>query len=289
MRRVELLLVLGPLLLGALTAIAVDWSAERLQLQPPGLARRGPASSGRALRRALVLTVMTVGFALAVFQSLAALGAEAEVDMSQVATWQLFFVHAILVSMLGFWYLVGFGGLLSDPLRLATEWWRQLGLRCPAIGREVLLGLGLGVVGWFVVLALVSLLGLAAGSVIGPESLPDEVPDQVVWMAGLPLLVRLAIAVSAGVVEEVFFRGFLQPRVGIVASTGLFSVAHLSYGQPFLLVGITLLSVGFAFLSKWRGNVWAAITAHFTFDAIQLLVLIPAALRFAEITVPDGV
>lgn len=283
----DLLLVLGPLLLGGATAVAVDWSAERRRMQPPGLSRLGPPTSGRALRRAAVLTVMTIGFALAVFQSLSALGVDAEVDMSQVATWQLFFVHAILMATLGVWYLVGFGGF-SSPRSLATEWWRQLGLRCASIGRELLLGLGLGVVGWFVVLALVSVLGLVAGSVLGPESLPQGVPEQVVWMAGLPLLLRLGIAVSAGVVEEIFFRGFLQPRVGIVASTGLFSVAHLSYGQPFLLVGVTLLSVGFAFLSRWRGNVWAAISAHFTFDAIQLLVLIPAALRFAEIAGPAG-
>ena len=285
---VDLLLLLAPLVLGAVAAIAVDWSAERLRLQPPGLVRLGPPSAGRALRRAAVLTVMTVGLALAVFQSLTAIGVDTEVDMSQVATWQLFFVHAVLVGTLLFWYLIGFGGQLSSTRRLSTEWLRQLGLRSSSVGREILLGLGLGVVGWFVVLAVVSVLGVLAGSVLGPESLPEGVPEQIVWMAGLPMLLRFAIAVSAGVVEEVFFRGFLQPRVGIVASTGLFSVAHLSYGQPFLLVGVTLLSVGFAFLSKWRGNVWAAITAHFTFDAIQLLVLIPAALRFAEIAAPSG-
>ena len=284
----DLLLVLGPLVLGAATAIAVDWSAERRGLQAPALSLRSAPTTGRALRRAFLLTVMTVGLALAVFQSITALGVETEVDMSQVATWQLFFVHAVLMGMMGLWYLVGFGGHLAPPRRLATEWWRQFGLRSTSIGREILLGLAVGAVGWFVVLAVVSLLGLLAGSLIGPESLPDGVPEQVVWMAGLPVLLRFAIAVSAGVVEEVFFRGFLQPRIGILASTGLFSVAHLSYGQPFLLVGVTLLSVGFAFLSRWRGNVWAAITAHFAFDAIQLLVLIPAALRFAELAPPVG-
>lgn len=283
----DLFLVFGPLVLGAVTAIGVDWSAERRRLQPPGLSRVGAPGPGRALRRAVVLTVMTVGLALAVFQSLAALGADTEVDMSQVATWQLFFVHALLVGVLVCWYLVGFGGHLA-PRRLATEWLRQLGLRSQSVGREILIGFGLGIVGWFGVLALVSLLGVLAGSMLGPEALPQGVPDSIVWMAGLPLLLRLGIAVSAGVVEEVFFRGFLQPRVGIAVSTGLFSLAHLSYGQPFLLVGVTLLSIGFAFLSRWRGNVWAAITAHFTFDAIQLLVLIPAALRFADLTAPTG-
>ncbi len=33
---------------------------------------------------------------------------------------------------------------------------------------------------------------------------------------------------------------------------------------------------------RWRQNVWAAVTAHAVFDAIQLLIVIPAALRFLE-------
>jgi membrane protease YdiL (CAAX protease family) len=84
---------------------------------------------------------------------------------------------------------------------------------------------------------------------------------------------------SAGVVEEVFFRGFLQPRVGIAASSALFALAHLSYEQPLMLLGILLLSVLFALLTRWRQSVWAAIAAHAVFDAIQLLVLIPWAMK----------
>ena len=93
---------------------------------------------------------------------------------------------------------------------------------------------------------------------------------------------RLAVSVSAGVVEETFFRGFLQPRVGIGLSTALFTLAHLSYDQPFMLVGVALLSLIFAFLVRWRQNLWAAITAHALFDALQLLVVIPTTLRWMQ-------
>jgi membrane protease YdiL (CAAX protease family) len=102
------------------------------------------------------------------------------------------------------------------------------------------------------------------------------------WIAGLPLLLRLAVSVSAGAVEEGFFRGFLQPRVGVFLSTLFFALAHLSYEQPLMLVGITLLSLLFAALVRWRQNVLAAAAAHFAFDAIQLLVVIPFALRLLE-------
>jgi membrane protease YdiL (CAAX protease family) len=81
------------------------------------------------------------------------------------------------------------------------------------------------------------------------------------------------------VVEETFFRGFLQPRIGIGLSTCLFAFAHLSYDQPLMLVGITALSLFYGALVRWRRNLWAAIVAHFLFDAIQLLVVIPAILK----------
>jgi len=94
--------------------------------------------------------------------------------------------------------------------------------------------------------------------------------------------VRLLISLSAGVVEETFFRGFLQPRVGILLSTLLFVLAHFSYGQPLMLVGIGTLSLIYAFLVRWRQNIWPAIAAHALFDGVQLLVVIPAALRLME-------
>jgi membrane protease YdiL (CAAX protease family) len=113
----------------------------------------------------------------------------------------------------------------------------------------------------------------------GENVIPHQPPDLVVWIAALPLWLRVSVALSAGVVEEVFFRGFLQPRVGIGLSTLLFVLAHLSYDQPFMLVGITVLSLFFAGLVWWRQNLWPAIAAHALFDGVQLLFLIPWALR----------
>jgi membrane protease YdiL (CAAX protease family) len=33
---------------------------------------------------------------------------------------------------------------------------------------------------------------------------------------------------------------------------------------------------------RWRQNIWPAIAAHALFDSVQLLVIIPMALRFME-------
>jgi len=102
------------------------------------------------------------------------------------------------------------------------------------------------------------------------------------WIVAQPLWLRLAVSMSAGVVEELFFRGFLQPRIGLFGATVLFALAHLGYGEPFMLFGITLLSLSYGLLAKWRGSIFASIAAHTVFDAVQLLVLIPAAAAAAD-------
>jgi membrane protease YdiL (CAAX protease family) len=113
----------------------------------------------------------------------------------------------------------------------------------------------------------------------GERALPQ--PSAIVpWIAALPILVRVMVSLSAGFVEEIFFRGFLQPRIGIALSTAFFVLAHVSYGQPIMLVGITLLSLIFAALVRWRQTIWPAIAAHALFDGVQLLIIIPA-LRLA--------
>ena len=160
--------------------------------------------------------------------------------------------------------------------------WRQiaaqLGLVAPNVSREVLIGLLLGACAWGVVLLALLAAALAIYAIGGEKALPK--PSAIVpWIASLPVLVRLMVSLSAGFVEETFFRGFLQPRLGIALSTGCFVLAHLSYGAPFMLLGITLLSLIYAFLVRWRQTIWPAIAAHALFDGIQLLVIIPMAMR----------
>ena len=155
----------------------------------------------------------------------------------------------------------------------------QLGFLAPDIPREIGLGLSLGLGAWLAVLAaLIAIAGvlIALGA---KDMVPQQPPALVPLIAALPFGVRLAVSLSAGIVEETFFRGFLQPRMGIVLSTAFFALAHLSYQQPFMLVGITLLSLIYAFLVRWRQSIWAAMAAHALFDGVQLLVVVPMVLK----------
>lgn len=261
-------LLLSVLLAGG-AAILVDRWTELRGYLPPGfesLWRRGAA----------FLVVASILY-LGVFFPVASLGETRALTPADVSGPRVFLLQGLLVLSLLAWFVLGYAG--RGARALPAQFARQFGLRAERPGLEAALGLAAGAGGWLVVIALVVAVALAIWALGGQDFLPKAPPDVIPLIAGLPLGTRIALGLSAGVVEETFFRGFLQPRVGITLSTALFVLAHLSYEQPFMLVGITFLSLLFAFLVRWRRSVLPAIVAHAAFDLVQLLFIIPWVLQ----------
>ncbi len=286
-----------PLVLAMATTLWVARQSTRRGLDPPGFGdpiRRGPGQFGAGLRRGLGWSLVAVGLYVGVFGSLATLGLELEwQEPSSAAT--LFLLHAVFVAALSGFALAGYltlrrpphiaaGAAVEDtPSRgRSTLLLRHLRLAEAHVGRELVLGMGVGVGIWAVVLGLVMVFALVLSGLQMESALPSGISPMVVWIVAQPIGIRLLVSASAGVVEEIFFRGFLQPRIGIPLSTALFAFAHIGYGEPFMLFGVTLLSLAYALLARWRRSIWAAVGAHFVFDAVQLLVLIPVAAAAAE-------
>lgn len=259
-----MILVSGVLALAA--SLAVDWSAARAGLLPRGFRPQDPSGPWR---RALVTGLLCLVLWIAVFAPLAALagGAEAATP-AEGPVWGLFALHGLFALFLVTWLVAG---------REAGSWRRELGLRARRPGLEIGLGLAAGFGAWLVVIASLVLVGLTLVALGQEDLLPSEPPAVVPWIASLSIVLRLGVSLSAGIFEELFFRGFLQPRAGIVASTALFVLAHSAYQQPLMLVGITMLSLIFAALVWWRRNLLSAIVAHAVFDAVQLLIIVPRA------------
>lgn len=273
------MLVLGTMLLALLGALSVDWLSHRAGLTPPGfLVLEGEEDRAwvSMLRRSLAIMLLAGVFWVGVFGALATLGQTAAPDYGSVGIGALFVLHIIFAVTLLIWYLLGFAGFES------FTWTRQLGLAAKSVWKEIGIGLGAGIGGWMVVIAALLAIGVVIMAFGGEDALPQTAPPMISWIVGLPILVRLGVSLSAGMFEELFFRGFLQPRVGIGLSTVFFVLAHANYEQPMMLVGVGLLSLIFAALVRWRQNIWAAVTAHALFDAIQLLVVVPLALEYME-------
>ena len=81
----------------------------------------------------------------------------------------------------------------------------------------------------------------------------------------------LAVALAAGIGEEVLFRGALQPRLGIVAAALLFAVLHTQYSLSLASVEIFILGLALGLLRK-RGGLMTAIIAHTGYDFILLMI-----------------
>ncbi len=298
------------LILALAAAAVVDRLAARRGFDLPGF--RDPA------RRLVVGLGLALVFFLGVFYPAAVFDQEIDVDLEAVSPIQLFFSQLLLVGWLALWWRLGSVARRGDiapapqpglvppaPLggtapsaalegdsgvgagsggeeaggRMAWAWADQLGLSARDVGAELSVGLAAGVVGWLGVLSAALLMGLLVTKAGGEHLLSQEPAEQIVWLASLPVGLRLGVALAAGTVEELFFRGFLQPRIGIALSTALFVGAHLAYGELFMLFGVSLLSLYYAWLVAWRRSIWAAMAAHFLFDAVQLLVIIPAVLK----------
>jgi membrane protease YdiL (CAAX protease family) len=208
----------------------------------------------------------------AVTGPLATFGLAPEVEA--VPVWTLFLVHALLFATMIGWLILGFAG----SGRAAGQVLRgQVGLRFPD-PKELAIGIVVGVAAWLP--AIVCSAGIALGGwAIGWIELDAPPPAFIPWLVGQTVMLRVALALSAGFFEEIFFRGFLQPRIGVAWSTILFVLAHAGYGQLPLLGGVTFLSLVFAGLVVWRRSLEAAIAAHATFDVIQLLVVMPLVLQ----------
>lgn len=78
----------------------------------------------------------------------------------------------------------------------------------------------------------------------------------------------LAYAVLSAVAEEMFFRGALQPMIGIVPTSIIFGVLHIAPGRKFIPWPFQAIAMGFAFggLFWLAGDLSAPIMAHFTIN-----------------------
>jgi len=142
-------------------------------------------------------------------------------------------------------------------------------------------GIRFGCMGWvatMLVTASVALLLQGAGA----AGQTAELPPFMLWIAHLSLLRKLVVILVAMTVEEAFFRGFLQPRIGWIPSSLLFVLGHASYGLPLMLVSVLVISLVLGWRFRQTQRLLPCIMAHGTFDAIQLLIVIPWAVHTLE-------
>jgi membrane protease YdiL (CAAX protease family) len=113
-----------------------------------------------------------------------------------------------------------------------------------------------------------SLIGPAHGS-RGPLSFPPHgLPDILAW---------LAVSATAGICEEITYRGYLQQQVRAITGSAavailvqaiLFGLGHTYQGWKPVFV-ITILGLLYGILAHWRGNIRSAMISHAWSDMLR--------------------
>ncbi|MBX7251838.1 MAG: CPBP family intramembrane metalloprotease [Candidatus Promineofilum sp.] len=91
------------------------------------------------------------------------------------------------------------------------------------------------------------------------------------------------LAAAAGLGEEMFFRGALQPIFGIVPTSLIFAVSHVQYGLSPATLTIFLLSIVLGIIRK-RSNTTVAILVHGGYNFILGLLSLLAIWAQATLT-----
>jgi membrane protease YdiL (CAAX protease family) len=221
---------------------------------------------GRRWRQTVAAFLFIGILAVAIFLPVTSFGEAEDIDVEMLWFPSLFLGHFLIATFLFAWWRLRRDVTIGRFLHLSpSHFWDKM--------RR---GLTVGGLGWLIT---ITATGIAAGAAAatGRVEGPSEAPPIVVWLVGLPFTYRLIIVVVAMTVEEAFFRGFLQPRVGLGVSSVMFALSHFSYGLPFMIVGVFTISLVIGRTFERSGDLLPCIVAHGVFDAVQLLIVLPWA------------
>lgn len=152
----------------------------------------------------------------------------------------------------------GYGYLTRKDL---TATLNDLGVKKPTFS-NILLGFSIGM-GLILIVAFLGLIFQHFGFV-------EENND---WIKNLISVQNAFIlGLSAGICEEILFRGALQPKFGIIPTALLFAFLHIQYPALWMLFIIFLIGIILGYVRE-KTNTTTAIIVHSTYDTVQMLML----------------
>lgn len=121
-------------------------------------------------------------------------------------------------------------------------------------------------IGALVLLGVIGLALLHFGETSAERNVLAELITQT-----LTLPQALVVSLLAALGEEVFFRGLLQPRIGLVPQALLFSLAHATYLNTFEIVGTLVLGLAFGVALHRTDSLYAPIAGHVTVNMLAFV------------------
>jgi membrane protease YdiL (CAAX protease family) len=172
------------------------------------------------------------------------------------------------VYMVAWWVPAAFLAVAFPLKRNLCEARERLGLVWPTT-RQVLAAVGLAL------LLVVVITGINFGltklwEALGWPRTDTQAVSKVIHFAISPVG-ALVVGLTAGLGEELVFRGVLQPRLGVFFANLLFTAAHGFQYHFEALTGLFLLGLILGLIRK-RSNTTTAAIVHGTYDGVLLLL-----------------
>lgn len=207
---------------------------------------------------ALILMVYVMGTQIAFFIIEGGLSEFA--DDFEITYWSLLpnFVPFVIGALLGV-------GWLSR--RTWGDALRRLGLTPPSIWE---IGIGVGAaIGLFFLQGILGAIWLV---IVGPEAFEDQTEASGAIAESINTIgLAFAVAFTAGVGEEIAFRGALQPIFGLWWTAIFFTAIHMQYTLTPAALIIFVVAVAFGYLRRFY-SLYTVIIAHFLYNFIQLFL-----------------
>jgi membrane protease YdiL (CAAX protease family) len=218
-----------------------------------------------------LMVLVIIGLSVAGVRQLHSFGDQ---PLHLVANYSLTIAYEWVLAGLVLWGI----HMRKVPLR------QLLGEKRPGV-RAWLADLGVALGYWAVALIVLALLGNVlvkiSGSHIDPQKIGD-VTQKLTPVTGIEMLLFLVLSVSAGICEELVFRGYLQQQfarmshriwAGVALSALVFGGAHGYEGIAGMLL-ITAYGAMFGVLALLRRGLRTGMIAHAWHDSISGLALV---------------
>lgn len=145
----------------------------------------------------------------------------------------------------------------------------RLGLRIPT-SADVTWGLGVGIL---LYIALI-IMALIWASLVPIEQITQQsAASKQIAESFSTIPLALFLSASAAVGEEILFRGALQPIFGLRLTSLFFALLHMQYTLTPATIIIFVVAIGLGLLRQ-RQSTTASILAHFTYNFVQLALVI---------------
>lgn len=156
---------------------------------------------------------------------------------------------------------------------VAAAWKRKSLLKGMGFERTSARDVGSAFGYFFLMLGTTILLGMLFSGLGMAEDL-EKVPRALKGIGFGEIIATLTIA---SFVEEIFFRGFLQRRIGLVAAAFIFAYFHIIYGSLTEIIGTFALGAILGLQYSRSKNLFSPILSHLIYDLFIVTVVFAVA------------